>query len=177
MESNITIINRLQGVIANCLSDLFDPSERFALLDFPNHYNIGDSAIWLGELAYFDKKRTRPTYVTEIPTYDEDRMLGAISSGRIFLHGGGNFGDIWAGYRQFREGLLDKHKGRPIVQMPQTIHAALLFLSRTILSRKFPSTRNDAARSTCENPVRNFDTGNPAANRKSPESKRTGCRT
>ena len=36
--------------------------------------------------------------------------------------GGGNFGDIWAGYRQFRERLLDKHKGRPIVQMPQTIH-------------------------------------------------------
>ena len=78
MESNITIIDRLQGVIANCLSDLFDPSERFALLDFPNHYNIGDSAIWLGELAYFDRKRTRPTYVTEIPTYDEGRMLNSI---------------------------------------------------------------------------------------------------
>ena len=36
-ETNITIINRLQGLIANCLSDLVDPAGRFALLDFPNH--------------------------------------------------------------------------------------------------------------------------------------------
>ncbi|MBO9122648.1 MULTISPECIES: polysaccharide pyruvyl transferase family protein [unclassified Rhizobium] len=122
MESNLTIINRLQGVIEKNLYDVFDPSERYALLDFPNHYNIGDSAIWLGELAYFDKKRSRPSYVTEIPTFDEDRMLGAIGDGRIFLHGGGNFGDIWAGYRQFRENMLERHKGRPIVQLPQTIH-------------------------------------------------------
>mgnify|MGYP000019890377 CR=1 FL=1 len=121
-ETNITIINRLQGLIANCLSDLVDPAERFALLDFPNHYNIGDSAIWLGELAYFDRRKTRPAYVTEIPTYNDERMLAAIGDGRIFLHGGGNFGDIWAGYRQFREDMLTKYKGRPIVQMPQTIH-------------------------------------------------------
>jgi exopolysaccharide biosynthesis predicted pyruvyltransferase EpsI len=60
--------------------------------------------------------------VTEIPTFDEERMLGAIGDGRIFLNGGGNFGDIWAGYRQFREGMLERHKGRPIVQLPQTIH-------------------------------------------------------
>ncbi|WP_337266063.1 polysaccharide pyruvyl transferase family protein [Oryzifoliimicrobium ureilyticus] len=122
LETNVATIQRLQRLITDRLADLFDPNERFALLDFPNHYNIGDSAIWLGELAYFDGRKTRPSYVTEIPTYDEARMLGAIGDGRIFLHGGGNFGDIWAGYRQFREHMLDRFKGRPIVQMPQTIH-------------------------------------------------------
>ena len=121
-ETNITIISRLQSVIANCLSDVVDPAERFALLDFPNHYNIGDSAIWLGELAYFDRRKIRPAYVTEIATYDDERMLGAIGDGRIFLHGGGNFGDIWPGYRQFREDMLTKYRGRPIIQLPQTIH-------------------------------------------------------
>lgn len=121
-ESNIAIIKRLQDLIVNCLSDLVDPAERYALLDFPNHYNIGDSAIWLGELAYFDRRQSRPAYVSEISTFDERRMLDTIGDGRIFLHGGGNFGDIWAGYREFREAMLDRHKGRPIVQMPQTIH-------------------------------------------------------
>lgn len=121
-ETSVNTIKRLQGLINTCLSDLVDLSGRYALLDFPNHYNIGDSAIWLGELAYFDQGRSRPTFVSEIRTYKEDRMLAAIGDGQILLHGGGNFGDIWPGYRQFREDMLTRHRGRPIVQMPQTIH-------------------------------------------------------
>ncbi|RZM06107.1 MAG: exopolysaccharide biosynthesis protein, partial [Sphingomonas sp.] len=27
------------------------PGSRYALVDFPDHANVGDSAIWLGELA------------------------------------------------------------------------------------------------------------------------------
>jgi exopolysaccharide biosynthesis predicted pyruvyltransferase EpsI len=121
-ETSTTTIKRLQGVIDENLSDLLDLSGRYALLDFPNHYNIGDSAIWLGELAYFDKARSKPAFVSEIRTYREDRMLEAIGDGQILLHGGGNFGDIWPGYREFREDMLTRHRGRSIVQMPQTIH-------------------------------------------------------
>jgi len=121
-HSNVTTIKRLQGVINESLADLIDLSGRYALLDFPNHYNIGDSAIWLGELAYFSQARSRPAFVSEIRTFNEERMLGAIGDGQILLHGGGNFGDIWPGYREFRENVLQRHRGRPIVQMPQTIH-------------------------------------------------------
>jgi pyruvyl transferase EpsO len=121
-ETSAATIKRLQGIIHDRLADLVDLSGRYALLDFPNHYNIGDSAIWLGELAYFDKARSKPTFVSEIRTYREDRMLAAIGDGQILLHGGGNFGDIWPGYREFREDMLTRHKGRPIIQMPQTIH-------------------------------------------------------
>jgi len=31
------------------------PNQPFALLDFPEYFNIGDSAIYLGELAFFDR--------------------------------------------------------------------------------------------------------------------------
>ncbi len=120
-ESNNTTINRLQGLISKCHADLFDPSERFALLNFPNHTNIGDSAIWLGALAYFDRHRARPSYVSEMSTFDGERMNAAIGHGRIFINGGGNFGDVWPHYSQFRERLLTEFRGRPIVQMPQTI--------------------------------------------------------
>ncbi|WP_336744270.1 polysaccharide pyruvyl transferase family protein [Aureimonas altamirensis] len=120
-ETNAAIIARLKGLIEDALVDLVDPTQAFALLDFPNHYNIGDSAIWMGELAYFDGRGMRAAYVSEIPTFDEGKMKAAVGNAPIFLHGGGNFGDVWPGFRPFREALLDRHKGRPIVQLPQTI--------------------------------------------------------
>jgi pyruvyl transferase EpsO len=40
----------------------------------------------------------------------------------IFLHGGGNFGDIYPRHQTFRESLLRDTIGRPVVQMPQSIH-------------------------------------------------------
>jgi pyruvyl transferase EpsO len=121
-ETSAATIKRLQGVIHDNLADLVDLSGRYALLDFPNHYNIGDSAIWLGELAYFDRVKSKPSFVSEIPTHSDERMLAAIGDGQILLHGGGNFGDIWPGFREFREHILGKYQGRPVIQMPQTIH-------------------------------------------------------
>src|SRR3546814_388000 len=40
------------------------------------------------------------------------------------LHGGGNMGTLWPKHEAFRLHLLRAHRGRPIVQMPQSIHYA-----------------------------------------------------
>ncbi len=120
-ETSAATIQRLQGVIHDNLADLVDLSGRYALLDFPNHYNIGDSAIWMGELAYFDRHGMTASYVSEIGTFDGDRMEDAVGNGPIYLSGGGNFGDVWPKFRPFREAVLSRFKGRPIVQLPQTI--------------------------------------------------------
>ena len=40
----------------------------------------------------------------------------------IFLHGGGNFGDIWPHHQRFRERVLRAFPRNKIVQMPQSIH-------------------------------------------------------
>ena len=50
-DSSGSLIDRLQGVIHDRLHDLVS-DEPLAILDFPDIRNCGDSAIWLGEMAY-----------------------------------------------------------------------------------------------------------------------------
>lgn len=100
-----------------------EPKGRFALLDIPEHGNIGDSAIYAGELAFFDAHvGHRPDAVcTWAANLDWlDRRIRA--QGTIFLHGGGNFGDLWMNHQNFRHAVLRRFKGRKIVQLPQSIH-------------------------------------------------------
>jgi exopolysaccharide biosynthesis predicted pyruvyltransferase EpsI len=98
------------------------PLVSWALLDFPSHANVGDSAIWLGTLKLLgDRFGAPPSYVTrhkEFPV-DLDRIQ---PQGPIFLQGGGNFGDMWDGYWQNRVSILSQFPHRRIVQMPQSIH-------------------------------------------------------
>ncbi len=95
----------------------------FALLDFPNHANVGDSAIWVGEALYFRDHRGRdPRYVASIDAFSEARLRTSVPEGPIFIHGGGNFGDLWPRHQEFREHLLERFRDRPIIQLPQTIH-------------------------------------------------------
>jgi exopolysaccharide biosynthesis predicted pyruvyltransferase EpsI len=95
----------------------------FALLDFPNHSNIGDSAIWFGTTEYFLKhRRRRPSYVSTATAFSEEALRAAVPDGPIFIHGGGNFGDLWPRHQDFRHLLLEKFPDRQIVQLPQSIH-------------------------------------------------------
>lgn len=112
---------RLQAYIENVLSDIVDPDSPFSLLDFPNYSNIGDSAIYFGELCYFSRRNMRPSYVSTTNNFDPVEMDARTHGGAIYLQGGGNFGDIWPWFQPFREGILERFKGRKVVQLPQTI--------------------------------------------------------
>lgn len=95
----------------------------FALLDVPEHGNIGDSAIYAGEMAFFDAHAGRRADC--VCTWNSgmdwlERQLPA--DGPIFLHGGGNFGDLWMNHHNFRHAVLRHFRGRKIVQLPQSIH-------------------------------------------------------
>ena len=95
----------------------------FALLDFPDIRNVGDSAIWLGERAFFEAQDAgRPAYVSAMRDLDADALERAVPAGPIYLHGGGNFGDIWPGHQRFRERVLRQFAHRQIVQLPQSLH-------------------------------------------------------
>jgi len=96
---------------------------RYALVDFPDHANVGDSAIWLGELAMLREITGRdPCYVSAWHDFDLDAFRTACPAGILFLHGGGNLGDIWPHHQRFREDILAKVRDRPVVQLPQSIH-------------------------------------------------------
>ena len=94
----------------------------FVLLDFPDHSNVGDSAIWLGETAWLRQELGRmPAYICRQEA-EWSVLERNAPEGTIFLHGGGNFGDIWPSQQLFRETVLERYKGRPVVQLPQSIH-------------------------------------------------------
>ncbi|SHH18563.1 pyruvyl transferase EpsO [Cognatiyoonia sediminum] len=104
------------------LSPHVSSSEPYALLDFPDHYNVGDSAIYAGEMAYFDSKvGYSPAYVCTFSSYRRD-VEDFAPEGPIFLHGGGNFGDVWPAHQDFRHEVLERYTGRKVVQLPQSIH-------------------------------------------------------
>jgi pyruvyl transferase EpsO len=105
------------------IGPLLPPDAPFALLDFPDHSNVGDSAIWAGELAFLDRHNggRRAAYVGTL-RHDPAEVTGYVPEGPVLLHGGGNFGDTWSAHQEFRYRALEVLKGRPVVQLPQSIH-------------------------------------------------------
>lgn len=121
--SRLALIDDLQTKIHLCLGE-FVGEAPFALVDFPDIRNVGDSAIWLGEIAYLADRHQgkRPAYVSALWDFSENRLEAKAPEGPIFIHGGGNFGDIWETHQVFRERVIQRWPHRTIVQLPQSIH-------------------------------------------------------
>ena len=99
--------------------------EQCALLDYPDHINIGDHLLWLGTILYLtDFLGTKINYVSSIKDFSEEKMERNIGNAPIFFHGGGNFGDFWSGSQEFREHIISKYRDRPIIVLPQSIYFA-----------------------------------------------------
>jgi pyruvyl transferase EpsO len=115
------LLEQLEARVAAELADL--AGQPFALVDFPDHANVGDSAIWLGTTAFFRRHhRSEPRYVASISAFSAAALRRAHPEGPILIHGGGNFGDLWPRHQQFRERLLERFPDRLIVQLAQTVH-------------------------------------------------------
>lgn len=115
------VVGTLASRFASTLDRILPPG-RLALVDFPDHSNVGDSAIWLGEIAYLRRADRMPAYVSALGDHDDAAMAAAIGGGTILIHGGGNFGTLWPKHEAFRLRMLRRHRDRAIVQMPQSIH-------------------------------------------------------
>jgi len=111
--------HRIQSVIRPLMPS---PGDKIALLDFPNHPNVGDSAIWLGEYMFLQQNGYRENlYLGEINTYSKDDLSGFIGNGTILLHGGGNIGDLWPKHQLFREQVISDFPDNRIIQLPQSV--------------------------------------------------------
>ena len=122
----MTLHDNVSHILATKLNETIEPLcqgySDYALLDFPAYSNVGDSAIYLGELALLDKIFSKPpSYVCTKKAAARD--LNKFSSKAIiFLNGGGNFGDLWPAHQKFREKILRMYPDRKVVQLPQSIH-------------------------------------------------------
>lgn len=119
-ETARACIARLQARLDEHLAPLIG-HRPVALVDYPDHANVGDSAIWLGETAWLRGRGLVPAYVSTIRAHDHDALARAVPEGTILLHGGGNFGTLWQAHQDFRLAMLERFPGRPIVQLPQSI--------------------------------------------------------
>jgi exopolysaccharide biosynthesis predicted pyruvyltransferase EpsI len=122
-QSNLDLIAKLQGMIHDCLKDYISDDEPVAMVDFPNYRNVGDSAIWLGQMTYLSSRFNKsPSYISALGEHSHEKLDEAMPSGPILITGGGTFGDIWPGHQKLRESILERWPGRLVVQLPQSIH-------------------------------------------------------
>lgn len=115
-------IARLSSRASGVLDGVLEGMRRVALVDFPNHGNVGDSAIWLGEVAYLQWRGKEIVYAGDARSFSLAALRKAKNLDAILIHGGGNLGDLFPHHQEFRELILSKFTDLPVVQLPQTLH-------------------------------------------------------
>lgn len=117
-EHDTTLAKRYHAALACHVQG--EPS--VALLDYPDYSNVGDSAIFLGELAALEAIGAPSiTYCGAIQSRLEtiDKFC---PDGPLLMQGGGNFGDIWPRHQAYRLSIFANYRHRKIVILPQTLH-------------------------------------------------------
>ena len=129
--SSASLIDGLRERISATLAPILHGETECALVGFPDSSNVGDSAIWLGELAWLEAAGVRIAYRCHDYSYDRHVLELSTRTGVILFHGGGNLGDVWPRVQRFRERVIRDSPDRRIVQLPQTIE----FADREALAR------------------------------------------
>ncbi len=121
--NRLNSIAPLRQEIRNVLDALIPSGSDCALIDFPNHSNVGDSAIWLGEVAYLKQRKCRIRYSCDAYNYNPQALCSAVAAGAtLLMHGGGNFGDLYPLHQKLRERVVRDFPGNRIILLPQSIH-------------------------------------------------------
>ena len=122
-KENAQVIEHLQTEARKVLDALIPSNAHIILLDYPHHPNVGDSLIWLGEIAYLKSRGLKPSYVCDYKNYNASNIRRIYNKNSIILiHGGGNFGSLWTHLHDFKLQVLRDFPQLPIIQLPQTIH-------------------------------------------------------
>src|SRR5689334_6169324 len=122
MNALLTRARELGGTLEKTLAGLLPQPVTCALVGFPNHQNVGDSAIWVGEDRYLKQRGIAVNYVCDAHTYARRRMAASLGDGVILMHGGGNLGDVWPEHQHLRERVIADFPHNVIIQLPQTIY-------------------------------------------------------
>jgi len=117
------LVEDLSREIDRVMASLIPPGTRVALINFPNHANAGDAALWLGELACLRRLRSRIIYRASWASYRPDDLARVLRPDDvILLHGGGNFGDLYLhNQAATRMRVLETFPHFRTIQLPQSI--------------------------------------------------------
>lgn len=87
-------------------------------LDNPYHTNIGDTLIWEGECQFLSSLPYKCLQSSSSATWRR-KPLSPVTV--LLLHGGGNFGDLWAGSQDFRKRIIEDYPNNRIIMFPQSV--------------------------------------------------------
>lgn len=119
---DLELIAGLQDELTRQVAPLIPRDRRVALIDFPNHGNVGDVLIWLGQRRWLRDHDYDVAYVCDQRSYSPHTLRKRIGRGTVLIHGGGNLGDLWPQWQAFRERVVAELPDQRIVQLPQSIH-------------------------------------------------------
>ncbi len=133
-------LHKTRSAYIEMLSPYFRRGRNYTILDYPNHWNLGDAFIYVGQdimFSVYGQVPLRPPY-PHVSTIQLQRVVliiflrllltlllqgyHNISDGVIFLHGGGNFGDIYPYFDNYRTRITSTFKNHSIVMLPQSVH-------------------------------------------------------
>jgi pyruvyl transferase EpsO len=125
------------------LDEALGGARRVAVVGFPDHNNIGDSAIWVGTRKALAELGVEVAYVATWWSYDPHRTRDAVGDAPVLIHGGGNLGDRYPREQNLRERVLKDLRDRLVVQLPQTVSFADQAKARTFaaLALRHPALR------------------------------------
>ena len=110
-------------MIHDCLKNYVSNDEPVAMVDFPDYKNVGDFAIWLGQMAYLSSRfKKRPWYISSRRDHAHDRLDKAMPSGPILITGGGDV----RGHLARTSGASREHSGalaRPLGRAAAAVHS------------------------------------------------------
>jgi exopolysaccharide biosynthesis predicted pyruvyltransferase EpsI len=109
--------------IERTLLPLIPARTPIAIFDFPDHPNVGDSAIWLGTMAFLRRHRLGPVlWIDTIYRGRGDHVLPDLPFPcTLLINGGGNLGDLWETNQRYREAVISHYPDHRIIQLPQSV--------------------------------------------------------
>lgn len=109
-------IKQLRTLIEQAL----DPqiNNDYVFLDLPYHPNIGDTLISMAAKNFLSRFNYRCLYYSSEFTFD-DRNISPDTL--IIFNGGGNFGDLWQNYTDFRNMIIKKYPHNHFLILPQSV--------------------------------------------------------
>ncbi|MEM6460916.1 MAG: polysaccharide pyruvyl transferase family protein [Pseudomonadota bacterium] len=94
----------------------------YAIIDFPNYANPGDSAIWVGARQLLETLFQRPpSYVSTFRHFNTGQCRMRTAGGTVFFLGGGNFGSLYGKHHQTRLNVLKQLADMKIVLLPLSV--------------------------------------------------------
>jgi len=91
-------------------------------LDYPVYDNVGDLLIWHGTIQFLKQQKKKVTAYYSTRNIS-NRMHNHINRCfTICLQGGGNLGDLWPWFQEFREEIIQAYPNKRIVIFPQSVH-------------------------------------------------------